>query len=48
MKDKYHTEVDPDDILITTGSQQCLILQANCSLTPAMLFCAKARPTSAH
>lgn len=24
MKDKYHTEVDPDEILITTGSQQCL------------------------
>ena len=24
MADKYHTNVDPDDILITTGSQQCL------------------------
>ena len=34
MKDKYHTEVDPDDILITTGSQQCLDFAGKLFLDP--------------
>ena len=34
MKDKYHTEVNPDDILITTGSQQCLDFAGKLFLDP--------------
>ena len=34
MADKYHTEVDPDDILITTGSQQCLDFAGKLFLDP--------------
>ena len=34
MKDKYHTEVDPDEILITTGSQQCLDFAGKLFLDP--------------
>ena len=34
MKDKYHAEVDPDDILITTGSQQCLDFAGKLFLNP--------------
>ena len=34
MKDKYQTEVDPDDILITTGSQQCLDFAGKLFLDP--------------
>ena len=48
MKDKYHTEVDPDDILITTGSQQCLDFAGKLFLDPGDVVCAKAHPTSAH
>lgn len=34
MADKYHTVVDPDDILITTGSQQCLDFAGKLFLDP--------------
>ena len=34
MADKYHTNVDPDDILITTGSQQCLDFAGKLFLDP--------------
>ena len=34
MADKYHTVVDPDDILITTGSQQCLDFAGKLFLNP--------------
>ena len=34
MKEKYHTEVDPDEILITTGSQQCLDFAGKLFLDP--------------
>ncbi|MDY6029611.1 MAG: PLP-dependent aminotransferase family protein [Acidaminococcaceae bacterium] len=34
MAAKYHTEVDPDDILITTGSQQCLDFAGKVFLDP--------------
>ncbi len=34
MADKYHTEVDPDDILIYTGSQQCLDFCGKLFLNP--------------
>ena len=34
--------------LLPPAASSALILQANCSLTPATLFCAKARPTSAR
>lgn len=35
MADKYHTNVDPDDILITTGSQQCLDFAGKLFLDPS-------------
>lgn len=34
MADKYNTVVDPDDILITTGSQQCLDFAGKLFLDP--------------
>ena len=34
MADKYHTNVDPDEILITTGSQQCLDFAGKLFLNP--------------
>ncbi len=34
MADKYNTKVDPDDILITTGSQQCLDFVGKLFLDP--------------
>lgn len=34
MKDKYNTEVTPDEILITTGSQQCLDFAGKLFLDP--------------
>lgn len=34
MADKYNTVVDPDDILITTGSQQCLDFVGKLFLNP--------------
>lgn len=34
MKDKLATDVDPDDILITTGSQQCLDFVGKCFINP--------------
>ena len=55
MKDKYHTEVNPDDILITTGSQQCLDFAGKLFLDPGdvvlstltSLTLLKFRPTTA-
>ena len=41
MKDKYHTEVDPDEILITPVHSSVLILPVNYSLIQVMSFYVK-------